>query len=99
MVYSLCSTRNSLNFFKTFFSTGYPIPESKKEEIRNEIQRLADLNIIRKSTSDFYSPAFGILKKSGEIRIVVDYRVLNSMAISLSFPPPNIQELKRIFLA
>jgi hypothetical protein len=47
------------------------------DPVKKEIEKLESLNIIRKSTSTYASPAFPIFKKNGTIRIVVDYRGLN----------------------
>jgi hypothetical protein len=44
---------------------------------KEEITRLKGLGIIRDSNSVYASPAFPIKKKNGEIRLVVDYRLLN----------------------
>ncbi len=55
------------------------------------------LNIIKKSTSDFTSAAFPILKRNGEIRLVVDYRNLNLLTQKTNYPLPNMQDLLTTF--
>ena len=54
----------------------YRVPIHLKGKVQEEISRLEDAGIIRKSTSAYASPAFIIPKKTGEIRLVCDYRRL-----------------------
>ncbi len=55
----------------------YKIPVAIEGKTKEELKRLISLKIIRKSTSSFTSPAFPILKRNGNIRLVVDFRKLN----------------------
>ena len=73
----------------------YPIPYPLISQTKAEINRLLTLNIIRKSQSHFASPAFPILKKDESIRLVVDYRELNSITDNLAYPFPNIMDQLR----
>ncbi len=50
------------------------------------------MGVIRESSSQFVSPAFPIFKKNGNVRIVVDYRHLNSLTTPLKYPHPPITE-------
>lgn len=50
------------------------------------------LGIVTDTLSAYASPAFVINKKSGEPRVVVDYRGLNNQTIRIHFPLPNIDE-------
>jgi hypothetical protein len=68
----------------------YPIPSKVYESVKNEIQKLEDLNIIRKSKSSFASPAFPIFKKNGRIRLVVDYRKINEVTVKDAHSFPNL---------
>ncbi|ORD99170.1 POL4 [Hepatospora eriocheir] len=64
----------------------YSFPYQSLNSIKQEIDRLLKLDIIRKSTSKYASPAFPILKKNGKTRLVVDYRRLNAKTIKCAFP-------------
>ncbi|MGL5707258.1 MAG: reverse transcriptase domain-containing protein [Aeromonas sp.] len=70
----------------------FPIPTRLLEGVKMEIESLTKLGIIRKSTSNYGFPAFPILKKNGNIRLVVDYRKLNEVTIKDAHPFPNLWE-------
>ena len=74
-------------------SKPYTVPLALRKEFQNEITRLEQKGIIRTSTSPFASPCFPIKKASGEIRIVIDFRKLNSVTISDPFPMPLIEDM------
>ncbi|MGL4850739.1 MAG: reverse transcriptase domain-containing protein [Clostridium sp.] len=69
----------------------YPVPIALLPKVHEEINRLLKLGVIRKNASTYSSPAFPIKKKNGDIRLVVDYRELNSKTVKLGYPFPNIQ--------
>lgn len=71
---------------------GYPIPLKLIEETKYELNKLEEMNVIRRSKSIYCSPAFPILKKNGKIRLVVDYRQLNKQTIPASYPIPQIRD-------
>ena len=79
----------------TFSSRPFQIPLAKKEATEIEIERLLNLGVIQESFSPYSSPAFPIYKKSGAIRLVVDYRRLNSITQRMNYPIPKIQDLLR----
>lgn len=55
----------------------YFIPPSQIKQVKDEINRLLKVKNIVKSNSMYASPAFTVPKKTGEIRLVIDYRELN----------------------
>ncbi|KAG0435690.1 Transposon Tf2-9 polyprotein, partial [Dictyocoela muelleri] len=55
----------------------FRIPFKYKEKMYSHIKDLLMDKIIKKSNSNFSSPAFPIIKKNGEIRLIIDYRKLN----------------------
>ena len=63
-----------------------------KKEVEGEIQRMLRNGIIEKSNSPWCSPLIPVRKKSGGIRICVDYRALNAVTKQDSFPLPNIED-------
>ena len=68
------------------------VPWTKLEELRQHIRQLLPKDIIRPSTSPFSSPVVLVRKKSGELRMCVDYRVLNAKTIKDAYPLPRIDE-------
>ena len=73
-------------------SKPYKIPQKLVEGVRAEIDTLMKKSIVRKSISPYASPAFPILKRSGGVRLVVDYRKLNALTEKNQHPLPNIWE-------
>ena len=53
------------------------IPAHFKEEVKTQIQSMLDNNIIEHSSSSWMSPAVFVKKKTGDIRLCVDYIELN----------------------
>lgn len=70
----------------------YPIPNQIRDALDNEIKRLLDLGIITHSKSEYASPAFPILKRNGNIRLIVDYRQINKITQKDAYPFPNLWE-------
>ncbi|ORD96395.1 POLY [Hepatospora eriocheir] len=61
-----------MNDTKPIRSTPFSVPYKQYDVLKNEINRLEKLGIIRKSNSNYGSPAFCITKKNGKTRLVVD---------------------------
>ena len=53
------------------------IPVHYREEVETQIQQMLDQGIIEESSSPWMTPAVFVNKKSGELRICIDYRELN----------------------
>ena len=53
--------------------------------------------IIRYSTSNWASPLFCVPKKTGDVRIVFDYRKLNALTKEMKCQLPNIEDLMTLF--
>lgn len=70
----------------------FTVPHKLRTALENEIYRLKELKIIRESSSRYACPAFVIVKKNGDMRLVVDYRPINRRTISDSYPFPNMHE-------
>ncbi|KAG0442040.1 Transposon Ty3-I Gag-Pol polyprotein [Dictyocoela muelleri] len=73
----------------------YPIPYKIYDSLKSEINRLLEMKIIVKSNSVFSNPCFLILKKNKQIRIVTDFRKLNTITFKECFPLPDIQDMLR----
>ena len=68
------------------------VPWTQMEELRQHIRQLLSKDIIRPSTSPYLSPVVLVRKKSGELRMCVDYRGLNAKTIKDAYPLPRIEE-------
>lgn len=70
------------------------IPTAYREEVRRQIQEMLDNGIITPSSSSYMAPCVLVPKKSGEIRICVDYRELNKKTIKNAYPLPLADEIQ-----
>ena len=68
------------------------LPPSQYEQIKTHIQELLDRGVVRASCSPYSSPIVVVFKKTGEIRLCVDYRLLNAKTRKDAYPLPRIEE-------
>ena len=68
------------------------IPVQLQQEVRKCLESWLKQGIIRPSMSPYASQVVIVRKKSGEIRLCVDFRKLNAISIRDSFPLPRIEE-------
>ena len=68
------------------------LPPSQYEQVKAHIQLLLEGGVIRPSTSPYASPIVLVHKKSGELRMCVDYRQLNAKTRRDAYPLPRIEE-------
>lgn len=77
----------------------YRIPESQKEEIRRQVNKLIDDKIVEPAVSEYNSPLLLVPKKSlpgsatKRWRLVIDYRQINKKLLSDKFPLPRIDDI------
>lgn len=75
----------------------YRLPMSQREEIQKQIDKMLKENIIQPSKSAWNAPLLIVPKKSSDgtkkWRVVVDFRKINDVTISDSFPLPNITDI------
>ena len=64
----------------------YRLNQEKKDFLMNEINQMLDKGIIRESESPWASPVVIVPKKTGDLKICVDYRPLNNITITDSYP-------------
>ena len=69
------------------------VPANYREAVEEQLQAMLDAGIIEESSSPWMAPAVYVPKKSGEIRICVDYRELNKKTIKDAYPLPRPDEV------
>ena len=70
------------------------IPAHYRTEVEKKIQEMLRLGIIEESSSPWMAPAVFVKKKSGEIRLCVDYRELNKKTVKDAYPLPLPDEVQ-----
>lgn len=76
----------------------YRYPHVHRQEVRDQISKMLEQNIIRPSDSAWSSPIWIVPKKadaSGKVkwRLVVDFRKVNEKTIDDKYPIPNITDV------
>ena len=68
------------------------VPPNMKDQVHKIIHDWLDAGIIKHSYSPYASQMVLVRKRSGDIRICIDYRALNNKTIKDAFPMPTIEE-------
>ena len=71
----------------------YPLSPVEQKELDAFLEENLRTGRIRPSKSPMAAPVFFIKKKDGSLRLVQDYRALNSMMVKNKYPLPLISEL------
>ena len=71
----------------------YKIPVSVEDEVEKKIMDLVSNGILKECCSPWNFPLLPIRKKTGEIRLCVDYRKLNDVTVKKVFPMPDLQQI------
>ncbi|GFW24939.1 transposon Tf2-11 polyprotein [Trichonephila clavipes] len=66
---------------------------SKKEILKQEIDRLLSEGIIEECESPYASPVVLIPKPNGTFRLCIDYRKLNEITVADTYPLPRMDDL------
>ncbi len=75
------------------WTPSYSIPAHLEPAFQKSVdEELLSMDIIEPSTSPWSSPPIPIIKKDGDVRIVVDYRKLNSVTVPEPFQMPSVIE-------
>jgi transposase InsO family protein len=70
----------------------YPVPHSQEQKLREEVERLLALKVLRKiNHSEWAAPMFTVMKKDQTLRSIADFRELNKKIKRKPFPIPKIQ--------
>jgi len=78
---------------KLFYGPIYPLTEQESTALKEYIDENLAKGFIRKSKSPAGAPVLFVPKKSGELRMCVDYRRLNDITIRDSYPLPLINDM------
>src|SRR5688500_13588077 len=72
----------------------YPVPRSQEVKLKEEVNRLCELGILRKiNRSEWACPMFTINKPDGSLQSLADLRELNKRIKRHPFPIPKIQDM------
>jgi hypothetical protein len=77
----------------------YPVPLKNRQVFREEVYRQCDIGALRElnaneiETREWASPCFGVPKKNGTIRLVMDFCQLNKVLEHKEYPLPTIDEI------
>lgn len=71
----------------------YRMSPKENDELKQQIQKLLEQGFIQPSTSPYGAPVLFVKKKTGELRMCIDYRALNKITIKNRYPLPRIDEL------
>ena len=69
------------------------VPFAVRKQLASQIEDLQKKGIIQPSVSEWASPIVLVEKKDGTLRLCIDYRGLNAVTRSESFPIPRIDDL------
>ena len=73
--------------------TPYRMSPKELEELKKQLDELLQKGFIRPSQSPFGAPVLFVKKKSGEMRLCVDYRALNAITVKNRYPLPRVEDL------
>ena len=70
----------------------YKLGPADLDELKRQLQKLLEANLIRPSISPWGAPVLFVKKKDGSRRLCIDYRALNKVTKADAYPMPRIQE-------
>ena len=77
-----------------YHAKAFPIPQSLHDVTKKEIERLSSIDVLEQnSQSTWAAPTFVQKKKTGDVRVLTDFRKLNDCLVRKPFPLPKITEL------
>ena len=71
----------------------YRLAPAELTEVKAQVTDLLGCGLIEPSTSAYGSPILFVKKKTGELRMVVDYRALNKLTVKNRYPLPRVDDL------
>jgi len=76
-----------------FSARTYRLAASENKVMESIVEELLEHDLIRESNSCYASPALLVGKKTGDSRMCIDYRKLNSKTIKDNYSLPRIDEM------
>ena len=70
----------------------FKMSPAELDELQKQIKELLSLGLIRPSASPWGAPVLFVRKKTGEMRMCVDYRAVNKLTTRNNHPLPRIDE-------
>jgi hypothetical protein len=81
---------------KPYHARPFPVPQSLEATTKTEMKRLTDIDVFnRSSDSEWEAPTFIQAKKTGDVRILTDFRRLKAQIKRKPFPLPKISDILR----
>ena len=75
-------------------SKPYPVPKAYEKVTKKECTRFCDIGVLEEANhSQWAAPSFVQPKKTGDVRVLTDFRELNKVLIRKPYPLPKIQDL------
>ncbi|KAJ9515191.1 hypothetical protein QJQ45_002321 [Haematococcus lacustris] len=71
----------------------YSLSKPEQEELKKQIKDYLSKGMIEPSSSPYAAPILFVQKKSGELRMCIDYRQLNKLTLRDQHPLPRIDDL------
>jgi len=72
----------------------YKLTWEENAALEKQLKEMLEMDLIEPGTGEWSSPCFFLRKRSGELRLVIDYRKLNSVTLrDLEIPLPSLEEL------
>ena len=79
---------------KPYHSRAFAVPQAYERGTRKEINRFCGIGVMERShESEWAAPTFIQPKKTGDIRVLTDFRRLNAVLKRKPFPLPKISDL------
>ena len=79
---------------KPYHARPFPVPKCFEDTTKKEIKRLCDIGVLSKcNDSEWAAPTFIQPKKTGDVRVLTDFRILNKFLIRKPYPLPKISDL------
>ena len=71
----------------------YPIAMKHYDWVRNEINKLLDVQVVHSSHSSWSAPIIVVPKGNGGKSLIIDYRVLNKVKWKFMWPIPRVEDI------
>ena len=75
----------------------YRVPETKKQIMDEEVEKMLVKEVIRSSVSPWSSTIILVIKPGGSTRFCIDFRKVNSVTKKDAYPLPRIEETLNAF--